>query len=115
MALRLGSDILITEDDPVSDTKVQCLKCGGENQGDSSFCTVCGASLKKGKATDLGLFLLSLLLWGGTVSHDTLGFVSPVSGEAIGFDAVAILFWLWPLYAGRKLYRACFPRGTKGL
>jgi hypothetical protein len=92
---------------------VQCQKCGGQNPGDYSFCTVCGASVKNkkknaSKAKAIGLFVLAMLFWAGDISHDTLGFVPPVNGEAIGFDVAGGLFWLWPLYAGRTLYRAFF-------
>jgi apolipoprotein N-acyltransferase len=60
---------------------------------------------KRSKSSAIGLFVLALLFWVGTISHDMLGFVAPASGEALGFDAVAVLFWLWPVYAGRNLYR----------
>jgi hypothetical protein len=95
----------------MADENVQCRKCGGQNPSGYSFCTACGAPASQKKTSKAGaitLFVLAMLFWVVTIRHDTLGFVAPLSGEAIGFDAVALLFWLWPIYAGRALYRAFF-------
>jgi hypothetical protein len=59
----------------------------------------------KDRATAVVLFLVALLLWAATISHDTLGFVAPVSAQAVGFDLWTALMWLLFLYASRRLYR----------
>lgn len=58
------------------------------------------------KAASIILFLIVLLFWFATITHDTLGFVPPVNGEAIGFDLFTALVWGVFLYCGLHLYHA---------
>jgi hypothetical protein len=58
----------------------------------------------KSKLTAVSLFAIALLLWVATISHDVLGFVAPVSAEALGADLWVSLMWLLFLYASRRLY-----------
>jgi hypothetical protein len=59
----------------------------------------------KSKGTAIFLFLIALLLWVATITHNTLGFVAPANAQAVGFDLWTAVMWLLFLYAGRKLYR----------
>lgn len=60
----------------------------------------------RAKAGAIAVFLIALLLWVATIIHNTLGFVAPISAEAVGFDLWSAAMWLLFLYASRKLYRA---------
>jgi hypothetical protein len=51
------------------------------------------------------IFAIVLLLWIGTITHDVLGFVPPVSAGSIGFDLAAALVWAAFLYCVFRLYR----------
>ena len=57
------------------------------------------------RTTAVVLFCVALVLWVGTISHNTLGFVPVSNGETFGFDIWAALMWLLFLYAIRRLYR----------
>jgi len=56
----------------------------------------------KGRA--IALFLVVLLLWLGTIINHTLGFIPPVSGEAVGFDLWACFMWGLFLFSARNLF-----------
>ena len=60
----------------------------------------------RAKGTAIALFLIALLLWVATIIHNTLGFVAPISAEAVGFNLWTATMWFLFLYASRKLYRA---------
>jgi hypothetical protein len=102
-----------------------CPKCGTESPDDSHFCRKCGNALTVSstvattthakaprKGTAIGLFVLALIFWLATIINHTLGFIAPVSGEAVGFDAWTLTMWFLFLYAARNLYRSF--RGKSG-
>jgi hypothetical protein len=67
---------------------------------------------KRSKFAAVFAFLLMLLFWVLTVSHDSLGF-RPVmgtsgnpAGENIGSDIVSLLIWILFLYSVWNLYLA---------
>jgi hypothetical protein len=57
------------------------------------------------RITAVVLFCVALVLWIGTISHNTLGFVAVSNPETFGFDTWTALMWLLFLYAIRHLYR----------
>jgi hypothetical protein len=56
------------------------------------------------------LFCVALVLWVGTITHHTLGFVAVSNAETFGFDIWAALVWLLFLYAVRRLYRTLWKK-----
>jgi len=64
---------------------------------------------KRRKVWPLLFFILALIFWLATVSHDTLGFVAPVGGEAIGFNLWTAFVWFLFLYSAWRLYKVHRP------
>ena len=62
--------------------------------------------MNKRKIITVIFFLVVLLVWIGTISHDTLGFVPLNGGESVGFDFFTAFVWLLFAYSVRKLYLA---------
>jgi hypothetical protein len=62
--------------------------------------------MKKKRTIAVVAFLLMLLLWAATIAHDTLGFVTPRSAEAVGFDLWTTAMWFGFLYSIWNLWRA---------
>ncbi|MBZ5695415.1 MAG: hypothetical protein LAN36_08630 [Acidobacteriia bacterium] len=67
--------------------------------------------MKRKKTIAIVAFLLMLLFWIATITHDTLGFVAPNSPEAVGFDLWTTLVWSAFLYSIWNLRRAFTTQG----
>lgn len=61
---------------------------------------------KKKKTVAIIALVLMFLIWLATITHDTLGFVTPGSDESVGFDLWAGLVWLAFLYGAWCAWRA---------
>ena len=50
-------------------------------------------------------FLLVVLSWVATITHDTVGFIAPVNAEVVSFGIATLLSCLLFIYTGREQYR----------
>lgn len=70
-------------------------------------------SKRPNKIAAVVVFLIALLFWAGTITHDVLGFTPPVNEGAMCFDLWAALVWAGFVYCALRLYRA-FCRNPTG-
>jgi amino acid permease len=89
-----------------------CAPCKGPEASNTPVFGELDFRMKLKKIAAIASFVLMLLVWIATITHDTLGFIIPNSAQATGFDIWGALVWFAFLYSTLNLWRV-FKRTTK--